>query len=61
MLAIGGSATEGDGVRDRLVNAWPYLVFHQALPVSAIFVNGSLDDATVATRGRAAGAARDRS
>ncbi len=48
VLAIGGSATEGDGVRDRLVNAWPYLVFHQALPVSTIFVNGSLDDATAA-------------
>ncbi|MDQ1462077.1 MAG: hypothetical protein QOI08_3561 [Actinomycetota bacterium] len=48
VLAIGGSATEGDGVRDRLAQAWPYLVFHDAFPLSTVFVNGSLDGATVA-------------
>jgi lysophospholipase L1-like esterase len=48
VLAIGGSATEGDGVRDRLAQAWPYLVFHEAFPLSTVFVNGSLDGATVA-------------
>ena len=48
VLAIGSSATEGDGVRDRLQNAWPYVVFRESLPSSAAFVNGALDDATVA-------------
>lgn len=48
VLAIGGSATEGDGVRDRLQDAWPYIVFRDDLPSSAAFVNGALDDATVA-------------
>jgi lysophospholipase L1-like esterase len=48
VLAIGGSATRGDGVPDRLQDAWPYLVFHDAFPLSTVFVNGSLDDATVA-------------
>ena len=48
VLAIGSSATEGDGVRDRLQDAWPYLVFRESLPASAVFVNGALDDATVA-------------
>jgi GDSL-like lipase/acylhydrolase family protein len=46
VLAIGGSATEGDGVDDRLRNAWPYLVFRESFPVSTVFVNGALDDAT---------------
>ena len=48
VVAIGDSATEGDGVPDRLQNAWPYLVFRNALPISAALVNGALDDATVA-------------
>ncbi len=48
VLAIGGSATEGDGVRDRLQDAWPYIVFRDDLPALAAFVNGALDDATVA-------------
>ena len=47
VLALGGSATEGDGVRDRLRNAWPYLVFQTAFPRSTVFVNGALDDATL--------------
>ena len=33
---------------DRLQDAWPYLVFHDAFPLSTVFVNGALDDATVA-------------
>jgi lysophospholipase L1-like esterase len=47
VLALGGSATEGDGVPDRLREAWPYLVFQTAFPRSTIFVNGALDDATL--------------
>jgi hypothetical protein len=47
VLAFGGSATEGDGVRDRLRDAWPYLVFETAFARSTIFVNGALDDATM--------------
>ena len=47
VYAIGGSATEGDGVPDRLRDAWPYLVFHNAFPASTVFVNGALDNATV--------------
>lgn len=49
VLAIGGRATEGDGIRDRLQEAWPYLVFHDAFPRSTVFVNGALDEATVAS------------
>ncbi len=47
VLALGGSATEGDGVPDRLRDAWPYLVFRTAFPRSTVFVNGALDDATL--------------
>jgi lysophospholipase L1-like esterase len=47
VLALGGSATEGDGVPDRLRDAWPYLVFQTAFPRSTIFVNGALDNATL--------------
>jgi lysophospholipase L1-like esterase len=47
MLALGGSATEGDGLADRLRDAWPYRVFG-AQPRSTVFVNGALDNATVA-------------
>jgi lysophospholipase L1-like esterase len=49
VLALGGGATEGDGIRDRLQQAWPYLVFHDAFPISTVFVNGALDGATVAS------------
>ena len=48
VLAIGSSATEGDGLADRLQDAWPYRVFRDAFPISTAFVNGALDDATVA-------------
>jgi GDSL-like Lipase/Acylhydrolase family len=44
LLALGGSATEGDGVPDRLQDAWPYLVFREALPESSTFVNAATDD-----------------
>jgi hypothetical protein len=47
VLALGGSATEGDGVRNRLRDAWPYLVFETAFPRSTVFVNGALDDASL--------------
>jgi hypothetical protein len=47
VLALGGSATEGDGVDDRLRDAWPYLVFDAAFARSTIFVNGALDGATL--------------
>ncbi len=49
VLAIGGRTTEGDGIRNRLQAAWPYLVFHDAFPRSTVFVNGALDEATVAS------------
>ena len=49
VLAIGDRATEGDGIPDRLHNAWPYLVYNDRVPRSAVFVNGALDDATVAS------------
>jgi hypothetical protein len=48
MVAFGGSATEGDGIRDRLRDAWPYVVFHEAMPQSTVLVNAALDGATVA-------------
>ena len=47
LLTIGGSATEGDGLPDRLHDAWPYLFFDEAFPVSTSLVNAALDDATV--------------
>jgi lysophospholipase L1-like esterase len=48
VLAIGGSATEGDGIPNRLHDAWPYRVFHDAFGRATTFVNGAIDDATVA-------------
>jgi GDSL-like Lipase/Acylhydrolase family len=48
LLTIGGSATEGDGVRDRLRATWPYLVLNEALAPGDELVNGALDGATVA-------------
>jgi lysophospholipase L1-like esterase len=47
LLTIGGSATEGDGLPDRLHDAWPYLLWDQAFPVSTSLVNAALDDATI--------------
>src|SRR5207302_9004424 len=47
VLVMGGSATEGDGVADRLRDAWPYLVFHDAFPRSTSLINAALDNATI--------------
>ena len=46
-LTIGSSATEGDGVSDRLHEAWPYLMFDHAFPISTTLVNAAIDGATV--------------
>jgi hypothetical protein len=48
LLTIGGSATEGDGVRDRLRDAWPYVLLNEVLAPTDHLVNGALDGATVA-------------
>ncbi len=48
LLTIGGSATEGDGVRDRLRDAWPYLLLNDVLTPADHLVNAALDDATAA-------------
>jgi hypothetical protein len=48
-LTLGGSATEGDGVRDRLHQAWPYIVFREVLPEGTTFVNAATDDGRTAT------------
>jgi lysophospholipase L1-like esterase len=48
LLVIGGSATEGDGVANRLRDAWPYLVFRDAFSRSTSLINAALDNATVA-------------
>ena len=55
---IGGSATEGDGVPDRFRDAWPYLLFDEAFPVSTSLVNAALDGATVANAASGSAAAR---
>ncbi len=47
LVTIGGSATEGDGLADRLREAWPYLVYHDAFGRASTLVNAALDDATV--------------
>ncbi len=48
LLTIGGSATEGDGLTDRYREAWPYLLFHHAFPLSTTLVNAAVDGATAA-------------
>ena len=48
LVTIGSSATEGDGVPDRFRQAWPYLFFGDAFPVSTALINAALDGATVA-------------
>ena len=47
LLALGGRATAGDGLGDRLRDAWPYRVF-DAQPRPTVFVNAARDHATVA-------------
>ena len=48
LLTIGGSATEGDGVADRLRDTWPYLLLNDTLTPNDHLVNGALDGATAA-------------
>jgi lysophospholipase L1-like esterase len=48
LLTIGDSATEGDGIADRLRDAWPYLLLSEALSPNDQLVNGALDGATAA-------------
>ncbi|HYL50658.1 MAG TPA: SGNH/GDSL hydrolase family protein [Acidimicrobiia bacterium] len=47
VLLLGGRSSDGDGIADRLRDAWPYRVF-DALPRSTVFVNNARDQATVA-------------
>jgi lysophospholipase L1-like esterase len=49
VVAIGGSATAGEGVSDRLHKAWPYRMFRDALPRSSVFVNAAVEGATAAS------------
>ncbi len=49
VVALGGSATEGEGVADRFHNAWPYRLFGTALPRSTVFVNAAVEGATAGT------------
>jgi lysophospholipase L1-like esterase len=48
LLTIGDSAAEGDGVADRLRDAWPYLLLSDVLTTNDQLVNGALDGATAA-------------
>ena len=45
--SAGGRSSDGDGLADRLRDAWPYRVF-DALPRPTVFVNNARDRATVA-------------
>lgn len=47
VLLVGGRSSDGDGIADRLRDAWPYRVF-DTLPRSTVFVNNARDQATVA-------------
>lgn len=47
VLLLGGRSSDGDGIADRLRDAWPYRVF-DALPRATVFVNNARDQATVA-------------
>ncbi len=47
-VALGNGETAGNGVKDRIRDAWPQIVYRTELPASAIFVNFGETDATVA-------------
>ena len=49
MLFIGSGITVGDRIADPLRNAWPRLVFTEAFPPGAIFVNAATRQATFAS------------
>jgi len=40
-VVIGSNATIGDGLDHPLTQSWPQLVFHQAFPISTVFVNAA--------------------
>jgi hypothetical protein len=41
LVSIGSSATFGDGLDDRLRDAWPQRLYNEAFPTSTVFVNAS--------------------
>ena len=47
-VALGNGETAGNGVKDRIRDAWPQIVYRTELPPTAIFVNFGETDATVA-------------
>ncbi len=47
-VALGNGETAGNGVKGRVRDAWPQIVYRTELPRSAIFVNLGETDATVA-------------
>ena len=48
LLVLGGADNEGQAIPDRLQDAWPYLLYHDAFPRAAVLVNDALDTATAA-------------
>jgi lysophospholipase L1-like esterase len=47
LVTIGSSATFGFGLDDRLRDAWPQKLYHEAFPRSTVLVNASDRDVTV--------------
>lgn len=41
LVAIGSNATIGDGLDQPLTQAWPQLLYHQAVPIATVFVNAA--------------------
>jgi GDSL-like Lipase/Acylhydrolase family len=41
LVSIGSSATFGDGLDDRLRDAWPQRLYNDAFPISTVFVNAA--------------------
>jgi hypothetical protein len=48
-VVIGAGPTIGDGLRQPLQQAWPRLVFREAMPRTTVFVNAAIEGGTVAT------------
>lgn len=46
-VAIGNGETAGNGVRNRIRDAWPQIVFRTALPPASVFTNFGTNDASV--------------
>jgi hypothetical protein len=53
VVALGGTDTQAENLPDRLNDAWPYRTFRDAFPVSTVFVNGAVAEATAAEARRA--------